>query len=325
MRATLAIPALVTALLSVLLSLPATAEARPAPSPARSGPYSVELTDERGRVLPTYGHQGRTYVLGARGERYVVRVRNGSWQRAEVVVSVDGRDVLDGEPSAVGKRGYLVEPYGTVTIDGFRLNQEAVAAFRFSSVSRSYAAQMGDARDVGVIGVAVFPERIQPPPPPRPQPCPWWRRGPCGVPGAEEDEVSSLRTEQAPSAAPAAPGRDRSEAADEAGGPGGAPKGLSPQAELRAEKKADRGADHRPGLGTEFGEQHESRVHEVPFERASSQPATVLSLRYDDRRGLLALGIDLDGRTAADDRWQRETADPFRRDAYARPPPGWRP
>jgi hypothetical protein len=270
MRATLAAPAL---LLAALALAPAPAGARPAASPAWSGPYSVELTDERGRVLPTFTHEGRTYVLGRRGDRYLVRVRNGSPRRAEVVVSVDGRDVLDGEPSAMAKRGYLVDAWSEVTIDGFRLSHAAVAAFRFSSVSRSYAARMGDARDVGVVGVAVFPERLPPP-------------------------------------------------ADEAAAAGAARDGHSPQAGLRAERKAER----RPGLGTEFGEQHDSRVTTVPFERASSRPAAVLSLRYDDRRGLLALGIDLDGRHASEDAWLREHADPFRRDpGYARPPPGWRP
>jgi len=51
----------------------------------------------------------------------------------------------------------------------------------------------------------------------------------------------------------------------------------------------------------------------------------VLTLRYDDRPGLLALGIPVDGlRPARDDAWLRRTADPFRRDtAYAAPPPGW--
>jgi hypothetical protein len=313
MRATNSLAAAL--LVATLLSLPAAAQARPSAAPARSGPYTVELTDERGRVLPTWQHEGRTYVLGQRGDRYLVRVRNDSGRRAEVVVSVDGRDVLDGQPSALGKRGYLVEAYGEATIDGFRLSQEAVAAFRFSSVSRAYAARMGDARDVGVIGVAVYPERYVPPPP-RPLPRPWFRDGREGQDGWE-GEASSRESRSGP--APSAPGRGHSEAADEA-----APsaQGRSPQAELRAERKSDR----RPGLGTEFGERHDSHVREVPFERASSQPQVVLSLRYDDRRGLLALGIDLDGRHAADDRWLRESADPFRRDpGYARPPPGWRP
>ena len=64
---------------------------------ARSGPFTLELLDGSGSVLPTFQHRGRTYVLGALGERYQVRVRNGSGQRVEVVVSVDGRDVVDGQ------------------------------------------------------------------------------------------------------------------------------------------------------------------------------------------------------------------------------------
>jgi hypothetical protein len=303
MRATLALPLLLS------LLAPTLAAARPPDAPARAGPYSVELTDERGRPLPTFQHDGRTYVLGARGDRYLVRVHNRSDRRAEVVVSVDGRDVLDGEPSAMAKRGYLVEAWSEATIDGFRLSTEAVAAFRFSPVSRSYAARMGDARDVGVIGVAVYPERVPPPPPPVYRP--WWRG-----PGFEEERGERLRSGDAP-AGPPAPSAGRADAESSAGG--AAPRSAP------AEKRAEALADRRPGLGTEFGEQHDSHVREVPFERASSRPAAVLTLRYDDRRGLLALGIDVDGRCAASDAWLREQADPFRRDVgFATPPPGWR-
>ena len=140
---------------SIACSIPAVARARDA-EPARWGSYSFELVDEAGRVLPTYSHRGRTYVLGSVGQRYLVRVRNGSPGRVEVVVSVDGRDVRDGGASEWSKRGYLVDAYTTVTIDGFRLSQDAVAAFRFSTVPRSYAALQGDSRDAGVVGVAVF-------------------------------------------------------------------------------------------------------------------------------------------------------------------------
>jgi hypothetical protein len=80
----------------------------------------------------------------------------------------------------------------------------------------------------------------------------------------------------------------------------------------------------RPGLGTGFGERHGSRVVEVAFERASSTPAAMLSLRYDDRPGLRALGIDVDGRRLADrESWRREAAEPFRSDGFAEPPAGW--
>src|SRR5713226_3244573 len=151
---------------AILFGCTAARPVQAAENQAYSRLYSVEVVDESGTALPTFEHLGRAYVLGTLGQRYLVRVTNRSAQRVEVVTSVDGRDVLDGRPAAWNKRGYIVDAYGGLVIDGFRLNQEAVAAFRFSSVPRSYAAQMGSARDVGVIGVAVFPERqyFRPPP-----------------------------------------------------------------------------------------------------------------------------------------------------------------
>jgi len=308
------------ALLAACAAEPRTTFARGSASPAREGPWSVELTDEWGRTLPTFEHRGRTYVLGEPGQRYFVRVRNGSAGRIEVVVSVDGRDVTDGRPSSWDRRGYLVEPWGEATIDGYRLSQAAVAAFRFSSVGRSYAAATGDARDVGVIGVAVFPERVvvrRPLPPYRPYPYPY---PPYPYPylnpyGAPEDE-SGRPEKRSESAPPSSSAPSAGEAAPSAKAPSGP-------------RSAQRDFDaSRPGLGTEFGEAHGSPVYEVAFERASSRPAAVLTLRYDDRRGLVAAGVDLDrwAWDRGDERWLRERAEPFRSDgSYATPPPGWRP
>ena len=46
-----------------------------------------------GVPVPTYFHDGETYVLGQLGARYTLRVANHSGRRIEAVVSVDGRDV----------------------------------------------------------------------------------------------------------------------------------------------------------------------------------------------------------------------------------------
>jgi hypothetical protein len=281
-----------TFVVAALALLACTTPARAQPvSPARAGPYAVELLDERGAPLPTFERRGRTYALGALGQRYSVRVRNGASWRAEVVVSVDGRDVLDGRPASAGKRGYVVEPYGEVTVDGYRLGLDSVATFRFATVPRSYAALEGDARDVGVIGVAVYRERA-------PQPVAELAR-----PAAPRLDGAAPRGET--SAAPAAP---------------------APSAAPGATAKAERAASARPGLGTEFGEERGSRARPVAFQRASRRPEAILTLRYDDRDGLVALGIDVDGARYGrrDDAWLRETAEPFRRDrGFARPPPGW--
>jgi hypothetical protein len=294
-------------------SAPALAAGREVP--ARWGPYAAELVDEHGRTLPTFEHRGRTYVLGARGARYLLRVRNDSGRRVEVVASVDGRDVVDGRPAAFEKRGYVVAPYSEVTIDGYRLSEAAVAAFRFSTVPRSYAARKGDARDVGVVGVAIFPERwpAHVPPPYRPHPGPYPSDA-VPPPGAR------------PGAAPETSAEKRAEAHRGSAPPPSA--GEAPLADAAPRAQPGIAPPHRPGLGTEFGEEHASPVEQVSFVRAGARPEAVLTLRYDDRAGLAALGIDVDGRRWArrDERWLRETSTPFRAEAgYCEPPAGWRP
>lgn len=307
-----------TSLLAVLLA-PAACAASPLRD--RAGAWEVEVLLD-GAPAPTFGHAGETYVLGRLGDRYTLRVHNRSGRRIEAVVSVDGRDVIDGKPADVRKRGYLVPAWGTVDIDGWRLSSREAAAFRFSRVSDSYAARTGSARDVGVIGVAVFPERYLPPPRPvyvpRPRPDYGYDDRGYGRGGG---------------------GLERSSPADgESGGPAPrsapAPTGGAPAAEAQAADEAyaygnkkDRSADRRPGLGTEFGEAVSSHVTEVNFVRASaSRPAATLGVRYNDRDGLIAMGVDVDGPYRSwDDTDTRRTARPFpvsdRR--YSAPPPGW--
>ena len=92
------------------------------------------------------------------------RIENRSAARIEAVATVDGLDVFDGRHGSVDKRGYVLEPWSTFRIDGFRQNMGEVAAFRFGAVRDSYAAQKGDDSNVGVIGVAFFGARGAPPP-----------------------------------------------------------------------------------------------------------------------------------------------------------------
>jgi len=125
-----------------------------------NGMITVSLTDGSGRPYPAVWADGRQYIVGEPGERYVIAIHNRSGFRFECVASVDGLDVIDGEPASYGKRGYVISPYGTLEIDGFRRSEDTVAAFRFSSVRGSYSARSGQGdRNVGVIGIALFQER----------------------------------------------------------------------------------------------------------------------------------------------------------------------
>jgi hypothetical protein len=258
----------------------------------RSGPYELQVI-VGGTPALTFRHDGETFLLGRIGERYTLRVVNRSGRRVEAVVSVDGRDVIDGKPGDWReKRGYLVPAWGSVDIDGWRLSQREAAAFRFSTVAGSYAAKTGNARDVGVIGVAVFPERWYPQRPRQPlYPAP----GDSGLRDGSEGLQRGNAAPQAEQGARAAPSAPSSKSAE------------------------------RPGLGTEFGEAVSSQVTEVPFQRALQRPDAVIGARYDDRAGLIALGIDVDG-NATTEAQLRRGAQPFPvvERGYASPPADWR-
>ncbi|WP_437315630.1 hypothetical protein [Sorangium sp. So ce385] len=124
------------------------------------GAVAIGLRGDGGGFLSGFIAGETSHVVGEAGQRYSVVLRNLTPNRIECVVSVDGLDVMDGQPAAFDKRGYLVEPHGELEIDGFRQSMDTVAAFRFGSVRGSYANQKhGDTRNVGVIGVALFHER----------------------------------------------------------------------------------------------------------------------------------------------------------------------
>jgi hypothetical protein len=271
--------------------------------------YRAEVVDAAGNSLPLYRWEGQSFVLGQMGSRYRIHVTNRTSRRVEAVVSVDGLEVVGGRPADLQKaRGYILPPFGDITIDGFRTSLDEVAAFRFSTVREAYATRKGDDRNVGVIGVAFFPEReryaVLAPPPPRVD----WR----GRRDASEESHGSASSGPLPSAAPATQGADSAPAPSAAGrrAEGGSPRD--------AAKKAE-----RPGLGTEFGERHESSVRYASFEReSSSTPASVLELHYNDRAGLRAMGIPIDPPYEATDYDLRRSAEPFPATRFAAPPPG---
>jgi hypothetical protein len=139
---------------------------------ALGGAVEISMVDASGRPFSALRHGDRVVAMGDPGERYSLLVHNRSGERFEVVATVDGLDVLDGEDGSLAKRGYLVSAYSSVMIDGFRRSDAEVAAFRLGDVARSYAASKGKARNVGVIGIALFDERQ--PPAYRPYPRETW-------------------------------------------------------------------------------------------------------------------------------------------------------
>jgi hypothetical protein len=126
---------------------------------AANGALTVRLLDESGRPLEGFSTGSATYVVGQHGSRYIIQIQNHTGNRLEAVATVDGLDVINGQPGSFANRGYIVSPFSTVEIDGFRRSLDTVAAFRFGTVRDSYAAKKGTDRNVGVVGVAFFHER----------------------------------------------------------------------------------------------------------------------------------------------------------------------
>lgn len=120
------------------------------------------LSSTTGQVLQSWRHGGRLYVAGSPGERYAVRLVNRSSGRLLAVLSVDGVNVVTGETAAVRQSGYVLRPWQTADIRGWRKSLDDVAAFYFTALPDSYAARSNRPDNVGVIGVALYREHVAP-------------------------------------------------------------------------------------------------------------------------------------------------------------------
>ena len=131
----------------------------------------VSVVDrDTGEWLREDPHRGDTWVAGTPGDRYSVRLSNTSGERVLVVLSVDGVNAVTGQTANPAQAGYVLEPWESAEISGWRKSMDDIAQFVFTDLGDSYAARTGRPQNVGVIGVAVFQELQRrpytlPPPP----------------------------------------------------------------------------------------------------------------------------------------------------------------
>ena len=250
------------------------------PAHAVGGLVDVNVIDrDSGATLPVYRHQGEWWIAGRPGARYAIEVRNAAPGRVLGVMAVDGVNVISGDTASWEQTGYVLARRQTAQITGWRKSAAEVAAFHFTALPQSYAARTGRPDHVGVIGVAVFREKAVPPPPPI-APRPWPRDGRFS---------------------------------------GGAPAASADAAGPAAESAARQRAPASPQLGTGHGAREASYTRHTTFERRSAQPDEVITLRYDSRENLMALGI------IPPDARRRPDAFPDAPSArYVPDPPAWR-
>ena len=154
----------------LMLVLALTSAAACAPLSARDLVELDVIDRDSGQWLPEYGHRGQVWIAGVPGHRYSVRLTNTTGQRVLVVLSVDGVNAVSGQTAATSQGGYVLEPWESAEIAGWRKSLDDVAQFLFTDLPDSYAARTGRPDNVGVIGIAVFRERqvrpVHAPPPP---------------------------------------------------------------------------------------------------------------------------------------------------------------
>lgn len=216
----------------------------------------VDIVDTAtGRVLPLYRHAGRYYVAGEPGHEYGIRLVNHEGARILAVASVDGVNVVSGETASPDQTGYVLDPYSQYDIIGWRKSLDRVASFYFTRLPDSYAARTGRARDVGVIGVAVFHEKHVPP----------------VMNGMLENRAMDEPAPTGSSASTSAP---------------------APAAQASASRDAGMAAEKTEGrIGTGHGRSQDSTVVDTDFERASSAPTEIIAIYYDSRSNLIAQGV----------------------------------
>jgi len=144
---------------------------------------ALEFVDERGGAFETYAAASeapdvyRAFLEAEPEALYRIRARNLSGTRIGIVIAVDGRNIISGERSELGRGEpmYILDPYQTVTYAGWRTSEAEVRRFYFTSLEHSYASRIGDESAIGVVAAAVFR--------PKPESIARWRQSP-GRPAA---------------------------------------------------------------------------------------------------------------------------------------------
>ena len=219
----------------------------------------------QGHSTPLYlagDPRDRFYFQAFKGRNYALSIHNRTGQRIGVLIAVDGLNVVNGERSGLtaGEPMYVLDPWESAVIRGWRTSLDEVRQFVFVDEQRSYAERTGQANgDMGWIRVLSFRENR---------------------PLAFYDYTRRIRGEEPQ---PAEGGMRKSAQAPSA------ERDNATRPDLRAKDELAPGAPESfPGTG--WGERRGDPVRRVQFD-PERYAADQMVLRYEYESGLRALGI----------------------------------
>ena len=283
---------------------------------------TITVEDSRGRPLRGCTHNNQLYVAGDKDQRYQVRIKNRTNQRLCLVVTVDGRNVNNGEKGSWDGSGFVLEAYQEWTFKGWRQSNDNVAAFRLGAKEDGYSSQKGTPQNTGVIGVAVFEEEQPEPriitvketqyvpvpyPVPTPQQPQWGGSGirytshtstggyvPTSTTVLSSSTMGSseVSCSVASVSAPAGGGVSSANLSMDSFEieRGGVTRGAKRKSSARRRRAASP-KGHEQELGTEYGETLKSKVQDTTFERSSDEPCELHLIKYDSISALKKAGI----------------------------------
>lgn len=237
-----------------------------------------------GEAAPLYlqpGRDDRHYFQAFAGRNYSIVLRNNTGRRIAVLLAVDGLNVVNGEISRLrsNEAMYVLSPWESATIKGWRTSLDEVRRFVFVDEQRSYAERTGQANsDMGWIRVLSFREQL-----------PWWQNG-----SKYRDDGRTREKSRGDGSNTWLPyeGDSKTQAPEAAPAPGkaGAPE-MRSQAAPEAQDNLARGEQPEGSFpGTGWGDRKQDHVDRVRF---NPEPVAVdqLIFRYEYASGLRALGI----------------------------------
>lgn len=214
----------------------------------------------QGRPLPEYHHDSATWVEGRSGSEYVLRLRNRTGKRVEVVLTVDGINVVNAEEGSASGIGYVLNPWQTADIKGFLRDAVHAATFTFGAGGDAYRTRLGrDGAHLGVIGAAVFEEK----------------EPPFNYYTASSELLRGTNHTPPPR--------------------GGALMGQAPldvcMSSCQVTPGSETSAVSVQSLGTSYGREVDFVTSRTTFERATEYPVDTLTIRYDDADALRRHGV----------------------------------
>ena len=119
-----------------------------------------------GRPLNELAARGATYIEAVKNAEYSLRLRNRTDRRMAVALAVDGLNTIDAKTGSASKASkWVLDPWQTITVEGWQIGPDAARMFFFTSEDKSYGAWLGKTSNLGVIEAVAYREHVPPPPP----------------------------------------------------------------------------------------------------------------------------------------------------------------